>query len=97
MNDMDKDTLTELLYSEDVENKKLGVSFIKNNFKYPEYVYSVPILFSTHWFSFVTNEGYKCRLIVDILLDNFIELDYFSKEYIESFINALIDYNEECR
>ena len=96
MNDMDKDTLTELLYSEDVENKKLGVSFIKNNFKYPEYVYSVPILFSTRWFSFVTNEGYRCRLIVDILLDNFIELDYFSKEYIQSFINALIDYNEEC-
>ena len=96
MNDMDKDTLTELLYSEDEENKKLGVSFIKNNFKYPEYVYSVPILFSTRWFSFVTNEGYKCRLIVDILLDNFIELDYFSKEYIQSFINALIDYNEEC-
>ena len=93
---MDKDTLTELLYSEDVENKKLGVSFIKNNFKYPEYVYSVPILFSTRWFSFVTNEGYSCKLIVDILLDNFIELDYFSKEYIQSFINALIDYNEEC-
>ena len=94
---MDKDTLTELLYSKDVENKKLGVSFIKNNFKYPEYVYSVPILFSTRWFSFVTNEGYRCRLIVDILLDNFIELDYFSKEYIQSFINALIEYNEECR
>lgn len=92
---MDKDTLTELLYSEDEENKKLGVSFIKNNFKYPEYVYSVPILFSTRWFSFVTNEGYKCRLIVDLLLDNFIELDYFSKEYIQSFINALIEYNEE--
>ena len=92
---MDKDTLTELLYSKDEENRKLGISFIKNNFKYPEYVYSVPILFSTRWFSFVTNEGYKCRLIVDILLDNFIELDYFSKEYIQSFINALIDYNEE--
>ena len=92
---MDKDTLIELLYSKDEENKKLGVSFIKNNFKYPEYVYSVPILFSTYWFSFVTNEGYRCRLIVDILLDNFIELDYFSKEYIQSFINALIDYNEE--
>ena len=97
MNDMDKDTLTELLYSKDVENKKLGVSFIKNNFKYPESVYSVPILFSTRWFSFVNNEGYRCRLIVDILLDNFIELDYFSKEYIQSFINALIDYNEECK
>lgn len=96
MNDIDKDTLTELLYSKDKENKKLGVSFIKNNFKYPEYVYSVPILFSTRWFSFVTNEGYRCKLIVDILLDNFIELDYFSKEYIQSFINALIDYNEEC-
>ena len=92
---MDKDTLTELLYSKDEENRKLGISFIKNNFKYPEYVYSVPILFSTRWFSFVTNEGYKCRLIVDILLDNFIELDYFSKEYIQSFINALIEYNEE--
>lgn len=96
MNDMDKDTLTELLYSKDDENKKLGVSFIKNNFKYPEYVYCVPILFSTHWFSFVTNEGYRCRLIVDILLDNFIKLT-FSKEYIQSFINALIEYNEECR
>ena len=95
MNDMDKDTLIELLYSEDEENRKLGISFIKNNFKYPEYVYSAPILFSTRWFSFVTNEGYRCRLIVDILLDNFIELDYFSKEYIQSFINALIDYNEE--
>ena len=91
---MDKDTLTELLYSEDVENKKLGVSFIKNNFKYPEYVYSVPILFSTHWFSFVTNEGYKCRLIVDSLLDDFIN-PFFSKEYIQSFINALIEYNEK--
>ena len=94
MNDMDKDTLTELLYSEDEENKKLGVSFIKNNFKYPEYVYCVPILFSTRWFSFVTNEGYRCRLIVDILLDNFINLT-FSKEYIQSFINALIEYNEK--
>ena len=92
---MSKDILTELLYSKDEENRKLGISFIKNNFKYPEYVYSVPILFSTRWFSFVTNEGYKCRLIVDILLDNFIELDYFSKEYIQSFINALIEYNEE--
>ena len=95
MNNVNKDTLVELLYSADKENKKLGISFIKNNFKYPEYVYSVPILFSTRWFSFVTNEGYKCRLIVDILLDNFIELDYFSKEYIQSFINALIEYNEE--
>ena len=95
MNDMGKDTLTELLYSKDEENRKLGISFIKNNFKYPEYVYSVPILFSTRWFSFVTNEGYRCKLIVDILLDNFIELDYFSKEYIQSFINALIEYNEE--
>ena len=94
MNDINEDTLIELLYSEDEENKKLGVSFIKNNLKYPEYVYSVPILFSTHWFSFVTNEGYRCRLIGDILLDNFINLT-FSKEYIQSFINALIDYNEE--
>ena len=91
---MDKNTLTELLYSEDEENRKLGVSFIKNTFKYPEYVYCVPILFSTRWFSFVTNEGYKCKLIVDTLLDNFIKLN-FSKEYIQSFINALIDYNEE--
>ena len=91
---MDKNILIELLYSKDEENKKLGVSFIKNNFKYPEYVYSAPILFSTHWFSFVTNEGYRCRLIVDILLDNFINLT-FSKEYIQSFINALIDYNEK--
>ena len=95
MNDVNKDTLVELLYSADKENKKLGISFIKNNFKYPEYVYSVPILFSTRWFSFVTNEGYKCKLVVDILLDNFIELDYFSKESIQSFINALIEYNEE--
>ena len=95
MNDMDKDILTELLYSEDEENKKLGVSFIKNNLKYPEYVYCAPILFSARWFSFVTNEGYRCKLIVDILLDNFISLT-FSKEYIQSFINALIDYNEEC-
>ena len=94
MNDIDKDTLTELLYSEDEENKKLGVSFIKDNFKYPEYVYSVPSLFSTRRFSFVTNKGYRCKLIVDILLDNFIKLN-FSKEYIQSFINALIDYNEE--
>ena len=94
MNGVDKDILTELLYSKDEENKKLGVSFIKNNFKYPEYVYSAPILFSTHWFSFVTNEGYRCRLIVDILLDNFINLT-FSKEYIQRFINALIDYNEK--
>ena len=91
---MDKNTLTELLYSEDEENRKLGVSFIKNTFKYPEYVYCAPILFSTRWFSFVTNEGYKCKLIVDILLDNFIKLN-FSKEYIQSFINALIEYNEE--
>ena len=91
---MNEDTLTELLYSEDKENKKLGVSFIKNNFKYPEYVYSVPSLFSTRRFSFVTNKGYRCKLIVDILLDNFISLT-FSKEYIHSFINALIEYNEE--
>ena len=94
MKNINEDNLTELLYSKDEENKKLGVSFIKNNFKYPEYVYSAPILFSTHWFSFVTNEGYKCKLIVDILLDNFINLT-FSKEYIQSFINALIDYNEK--
>ena len=94
MTNINEDTLTELLYSKDEESKKLGVSFIKNNFKYPEYVYSAPILFSTHWFSFVTNEGYKCKLIVDILLDNFINLT-FSKEYIQSFINALIDYNEK--
>ena len=94
MTNINEDTLTELLYSKDEENKKLGVSFIKNNFKYPEYVYSAPILFSTHWFSFVTNEGYRCRLIVDILLDNFINLT-FSKEYIQGFINALIDYNEK--
>ena len=94
MKSINRDNLIELLYSKDEENRKLGISFIKNNFKYPEYVYSVPILFSTRWFSFVTNEGYKCRLIVDILLDNFIELDYFSKEYIQSFINALIEYNE---
>ena len=94
MNDINEDTLIELLYSEDEENKKLGVSFIKDNFKYPEYVYSVPSLFSTRRFSFVTNEGYRCKLIVDILLDNFIKLN-FSKEYIQSFINALIEYNEE--
>ena len=94
MNDVDKDTLTGLLYSKDEENRKLGISFIKNNFKYPEYVYTAPILFSTRRFSFVTNEGYRCKLIVDILLDNFINLT-FSKEYIQSFINALIDYNEE--
>ena len=94
MKNINEDTLTELLYSKDEENKKLGVSFIKNNFKYSEYVYSTPILFSTHWFSFVTNEGYKCKLTVDILLDNFINLT-FSKEYIQSFINALIEYNEK--
>ena len=94
MKNINEDNLTELLYSKDEKNKKLGVSFIKNNFKYPEYVYCVPILFSTRWFSFVTHEGYRCRLIVDILLDNFINLT-FSKEYIQSFINALIDYNEK--
>ena len=56
---MDKDTLTELLYSKDVENKKLGVSFIKNNFKYPEYTYYESDLVS-QCFSFISQEKYNC-------------------------------------
>ena len=93
MKNINEDNLTELLYSEDEENRKLGVSFIKNNFKYPEYTYYESDLVS-QCFSFLSQEKYNCRLTVDILLDNFINLT-FSKEYIQSFINALIEYNEE--
>ena len=95
MKNINEDNLTELLYSEDEENRKLGVSFIKNNFKYPEYAYYYPIIFTTHWFSFITYEGYRCALIVDLFLDELIDYNCFSKEYIQSFINALIDYNEK--
>ena len=93
MKNINEDTLTELLYSTDEENRKLGVSFIKNNFKYPKYTYYESNLVS-QYFSFISQEKYKCRLTVDILLNNFININ-FSKEYIQSFINALIDYNEK--
>lgn len=40
MKSINKDTLIELLNSEDVENRKLGINIIKNNYNYPLTIYT---------------------------------------------------------
>ena len=68
MNDMDKDTLIELLYSEDEEIRKLGVLVIKNSFIYPSDI------------EFILNNIIKCKF-EKTSIQNFINnlIDYNDK------------------
>ena len=40
MKSINKDTLIELLNSEDIESRKLGINILKNNYNYPLTIYT---------------------------------------------------------
>ena len=95
MKEIDKEKILEMLCSEDIELRKLGKSILEQNYKIPYRVYyhfSSPYdsIFSLKYYrnddSLFDSEGIFLRIIQ--------HPEYFEKSTIESFIEAIIEYNE---
>ena len=90
MKSINRDNLIELLNSEDVENRKLGINIIKNNYNYPLTIYTDKKLdiWSVSPFSSV----YRSfdMLYVFELIEKYGATHYF----MNNAINVIIEYDK---
>ena len=95
MEKIDKEKILEMLYSEDIELRQLGISILEQNYKIPYHVY--------YHYSYTYDSVFSLKLykLDDDLFDSesiFLRIiqhpKYFEKSTIKSFIEAIIEYNE---
>ena len=94
MEKIDKEKILEMLCSEDIELRRLGISILEQNYKIPykiyyHYSYTYDSVFSLKYYrsddSLFDSEGIFLRIIQ--------YPEYFEKSTIKSFIEAIIEYN----
>ena len=90
MKSINSDTLIELLNSEDVESRKLGINILKNNYNYPLTIYtnkkyniwSISPLF------------YEFRTFDTLHVFDVIEKYGLSNYFINIIVDVIIEYDE---
>ena len=90
-NNINEEALLSMLNSEDMEIRKIGVNFIKANYKIPETIYlndTVPICFSC-----VRTKSCYLEDSSHILL-HYIQDSPWRFEWIKAFLKAILDYTE---
>lgn len=95
MKNISKDKIIELLKSKDKELRELGLSYILNNYKFPEIVYCDSCLSLSYDFNL--KEGkfkYKDNHILGIL-ENQVKYEYWLENYeLNNLLDVIITYNE---
>lgn len=87
---MNRDALIELLNSEDIESRKLGINILKNNYNYPLIIYTnkkVDI-----WSVFPFSSAYRSfdTLYIFDLIEKYGAAHYF----MSNIVNVIIEYAE---
>ena len=94
---MNKDELLELLISEDIEIRKLGISLLINNFYLPEKLYCVYDKYGEYYISLYPQKtSFSFSLNKDDYLDWF-KCQFVSKEQKTLLLFTIFKYNEEYR
>ena len=90
-NNINKERIIDMLCSEDIELREVGINLIKSNYKMPSKVYintTGPFKFSY----FPTNQCYDrvsvCRIMQSI------QIHQWDKEWLIEFLNAILDYTK---
>lgn len=90
-NDINEEALLSMLNSEDKEIRKIGVNFIKANYKIPETIYrndTVPICFSCVHTENCYLEESSYRLL------HYIQDLPWCLEWVKTFLKAILDYTK---
>ena len=90
-NDINEERIIDMLCSEDIELKRMGLNFIKSNYKIPDTLYISgygPLTFSP----LPTNQCYIKASIYRILLN--IQEHSWRREWAIEFLNAVLYYTE---
>ena len=94
MKNIDKDELSELLFSEDKELRKLGISLLISNFNLPEKLYCIYDKYGEYYLSLCPqNDLFSFSLNKKDYLDWF-ERQFVSKEQKTVLLSAIFKYNE---
>ena len=94
MTNADKDKLLELLLSKDEENKKLGISFLINNFNLPKKLYCVYNDYGYYYtYVYPKNERVSFSLDKKKYL-NWLEDQFTSDRQKRALLSIIFKYNE---
>ena len=94
MTNINKDKLLKLILSKDEENRKLGISFLINNFKLPKKLYCV-----YNNYGYYYTHGYPKNERVSFSLDkkkylNWLEAQFTSDRQKRALLSIIFKYNE---
>ena len=94
MTNINKDELLKLILSKDEENRKLGISFLINNFKLPKKLYCV-----YNDYEYYYTHGYPKNERVSFSLDkkkylNWLEAQFTSDRQKRALLSIIFKYNE---
>ena len=88
---MNRDALIELLNSEDIESRKLGINILKNNYNYPLTIYTNKKFdtWSVSPFS-STYRSFDMLYLLDLIEKYGVVVHYF----ISNVVNVIIEYDK---
>lgn len=90
MKNINSDTLIELLNSEDVESRKLGINILKNNYNYPLTIYTDKKL--NIWSASPLLSEYRTYDTLHIF--HVIERYGVSYYFMSNVVNVIIEYDK---
>ena len=94
MININKDALLELILSKDEENRKLGISFLINNFYLPKILYCVYNDYDYYYtYGYPKNEKVSFSLVKKKYL-NWLEDQFTSDRQKRALLSIIFKYNE---
>lgn len=90
-NNINKERIIDMLCSEDIELKRVGINLIKSNYKIPDTMYINAIGPLT--FSPIFTKHYSISIPIYRILQNIQETSW-RREWLIEFLNAILYYTE---
>ena len=90
-NNINNERILDMLYSKDIELKRLGINFIKSNYKIPDTMYinsTGPLTFSL-----IPTKHYHLSIPIYEIIQS-IQENSWKRELVIEFLNKILNYTE---
>ena len=90
-NNINNERILDMLYSKDIELKRLGINFIKSNYKIPDVMYinsTGPLTFSL-----IPTKHYHLSIPIYEIIQS-IQENSWKRELVIEFLNKILNYTE---
>ena len=90
-NNINNERILDMLYSKDIELKRLGINFIKSNYKIPDAMYinsTGPLTFSL-----IPTKHYHLSIPIYEIIQS-IQENSWKRELVIEFLNKILNYTE---